>query len=149
MLHTIELPAGVTHLNTSLANMNGNDFSHFCKNKDELTLCEGRKISNEEKELGATTLKHGRASSHPVSKQPTRDKIPQFPQCSNHRSRKQEKKWYTLKTGTAKSWREKMAVITDLICISSVNRYKSVKLQRGRFSSKQIHRSFSVVPVLF
>ena len=67
MLHTVELPAGVTHLNTSLANMNGNDFSHFYKNKDELTLCEGRKISNEEKELGATTLKHGRASSHPVS----------------------------------------------------------------------------------
>ena len=91
MLHTVELPAGVTHLNTSLANMNGNDFSHFCKNKDELTLCEGRKISNEEKELGATTLKHGRASSHPVSKQPTRDKIPQFPQCSNHRSRKQKR----------------------------------------------------------
>ena len=35
----------------------------FLLNKDELTLCEGRKISNEEKELGATTLKHGRASS--------------------------------------------------------------------------------------
>ena len=30
VLHTVELPAGVTHLNTSLANMNGNDFSHFC-----------------------------------------------------------------------------------------------------------------------
>ena len=100
MLHTVELPAGVTHLNTSLANMNGNDFSHFCKNKDELTLCEGRKISNEEKELGATTLKHGRASSHPVSKQPTRDKIPQFPQCSNHRSRKQKRNGTHYKTGT-------------------------------------------------
>ena len=59
----------------------------FLLNKDELTLCEGRKISNEENELGATTLKHGRASSHPVSRQPTRDKIPQ---CSNHRSRNKE-----------------------------------------------------------
>jgi len=30
MFQAVKFPAGVTHLDTGLANVNGDDFSHFC-----------------------------------------------------------------------------------------------------------------------